>query len=197
MSDTVADLARLIRHNPGIRAQEAADALGYSEPKALRYWLNKAGFRNFTDFRNRVLSGEYLPAPSAAEPVRPWPSPPGRLPIAVRITAAGEPRFGNEDTGALTTRFGPTAFAYRWAGTTYDAYLRPGVLLVIDDTAAVAAGDLVLSNEPTEGPALWRMYRMGEGDLLVNPGNPRHVLTPPGSSRWQILGRVVEVLAAP
>lgn len=197
MSGTVDDIARLIRHNPSIRAQEAADALGYSEPKALRYWLNKGGFRNFTEFRSRVLSGDYVPVAVAAEAVLPWPAPPGRLPVAIRITAAGEPRFGDEEAAPLAAGHGPKAFAYRWAGATYDAYLRPGVLLVIDDSVQIGEGDLVLSNEPTEGPALWRLYHFDQNRLLVDPGNPRRALGPPHSARWQLLGRVTEVLAAP
>jgi hypothetical protein len=195
---TVDKIARLIRKNPAIRAQQAAEALGYSEPKALRYWLNKSGFRNFSEFRARVLAGDYLPTPAAArERVMPWPEAPGRLPLAVRITAAGEPRFASEESAPLTARAAPGAFAYRWVGRAYDAYLRPGALLIVDSTAAVGDGDLVLSNEASEGPALWRLYPLVDGQLLVDPGDPRHVLAPPASARWQLLGRVVEVLAAP
>ncbi|MCL6595321.1 MAG: hypothetical protein K6V73_03825 [Firmicutes bacterium] len=197
MTDTVERLARLIRKNPAIRAQEAADALGYAEPKALRYWLNKAGFRNFTEFRNRVLAGEYVPRPAAAEEHRPWPEMPGRLPLATRITAAGEPRFEGDAAAPVGVRAGPGAYAYRWSGTAYDAYLRPGSVLVVDAGARLLRGDLVLSSEPTEGIALWRLYPLDEGHLLVDPGNPRRALLPPESGRWRLLGRVVEVLAAP
>lgn len=197
MSATVDRVARLIRANPAIRAQEAAEAMGYSEPKALRYWLNKEGFRNFSDFRRRVLAGEYLPPPvAAADAVLPWPETAGALPLAVRITAAGEPCFeGTPDTTVAGAW--PTTFAYRWGGAAYDRYLRPGTLLVISRADPPAVGDLVLGTDRLEGLGLWRTYPLGSGMLLVDPGNPRRQLAPPDSARWQLMGRVVEIRAAP
>jgi hypothetical protein len=197
MSATVDRVARLIRANPAVRAQEAAEAVGYSEPKALRYWLNKEGFQNFSDFRRRVLSGEYQPPPPAAmEETRPWPEAAAPLPLAVRITAAGEPHFDLPDA-AMGVGAPPAVFGYRWAGAAYDPYLRPGALLVIDRAARPGAGDLVLGTERLEGLGLWRVYPLASGALLVDPGNPRRHLTPPDSGRWQVMGRVVEVRAAP
>jgi hypothetical protein len=199
VSDTVDKVARLIRRRPDIRAQEAAEALGYSEPKALRYWLNKEGFRNFSEFRSRVLSGAYMPAPlAAADPVQPWPDACALdLPVALHITAAGEPRFEDPPGGAGSLGEAPPTFGYRWGGAAYDRYLRPGALLVIDRAAPPAAGDLVLGTEPLEGLGLWRLYPLAAGPLLVDPGNPRHHLGPPESVRWRLMGRVVEVRTAP
>lgn len=198
MSETVDAIARLIRAHPAIRAQEAADALGYSEPKALRYWLNKEGYRNFTEFRARVLAGEYVPpVRHAAETPPAWPATPGRLPLATQITAAGEPRFADETGAPPDVQTRPSAFAFRWSGAAYDQYLRPGALLVVDGSAPLGEGDLVLSNDPTEGPALWRQYTLSQGRLLVDPGNPRRTLGPPLSGRWHLLGRIVEVVASP
>jgi hypothetical protein len=198
MSATVDRVARLIRKNPAIRAQEAAEALGYSEPKALRYWLNKEGFRNFSDFRGRVLSGEYVPPPlNAEEQILAWPAGDGGLPVALRITAAGEPRFDDATAATLPPDSVPATFAYRWGGAVYDHYLRPGALLVIDRLRTPLPGDLVLATEPYEGLGLWRIYPLADGQLLVDPGNPRRHLLPPGSDRWRLMGRVVEVRTAP
>lgn len=190
--------ARLIRQNPNIRAQEAAEALGYSEPKALRYHLNKEGFRNFSDFRGRVLSGHYQPPPpSAQEAVAPWPEVDDGLPVAVRISAAGEPHFDDATARALPSAQPPRLFGYRWIGAAYDAYLRPGALLVIRRDARAEAGELVLGTEPLEGLGLWRRYPLAAGILLVDPGNPHHHVLPPESARWHVMGRVVEVRALP
>lgn len=92
-------IARMIRQNPTITAQMVADRLSYSEPKALRYQLNRIGYRNFSQFRTAVLEGAYVPpvgvaeeaTAETAEPLHPLPLD---LPLALRITAAGEPLFG-------------------------------------------------------------------------------------------------------
>lgn len=225
----------MLRQDPTITAQMIADRLSYSEPKALRYQLNRIGFRNFSEFRNAVLSGEYLPAPQATAAEEPQPttetvrSPlPLGLPVALRITTAGEPLFADPDrtdpalsparrglpafspeplpvAPPLPTaggdppapRWGPRAFGFVWRGESYDAYLRPGALLIIDPAAGSVSGELFLAVTPSSGLSLWRRYRTQDDWLWVHPSHPTLTVLPADLPHVRTVGPVVAILAHP
>jgi SOS-response transcriptional repressor LexA len=196
VSRTVDDIARLIRENPSIRAQEVADRLSYSEPKAIRYHLQRAGYQNFTQFKEAVLSGAYVPSPMAREDPGPWPRLTVALPLAVRITTAGEPVFGSEAHHLPMTTLGPKAFALRWQGEGCDPYLRRGSLLLIDPAGAPQSGSLWLLLTDQEGLSLWRRY--GESaPLYVSATSPRTVLPEPEARHAKVVGRVMEIHVTP
>ena len=211
-------------------AQMVADRLSYSEPKALRYQLNRVGFRNFTEFRNAVLSGAYLPQASVAEDTTPSARPHAdpallALPLAVRITAAGEPLFGEPErstppsrvrvsgpggeplaaeTGAtdrvartLTSRWSRRAFCFVWRGESYDPYLRPGAVLIVDPAEGPAPGELILAVAPEAGLSLWRRYRVQDGWLLVHPSRAGVTVLPGDLPHIRPVGAVIDVLVSP
>jgi hypothetical protein len=188
MNDNVLKMARVILDNPSAGARELADALGYSEPKTVYYWLNKDGLRGVKELRRRVLRGEVLPFAAggrrqAAERLAPYG---GRLPLAVSLTGRGEPVFG--DLEVALPRTSASAFAMHWSAALPPPLAAESVL-VVDPGADVSDGDLVLALDPDGAPGLWRLY----GRLLVSAVDPRRVLDGDGAAVRRV-GRVLQVV---
>ena len=47
-------MAYFILANPNITGKELAAKLGYSEPKSIYYWLEKAGYEGLKDFKKKL-----------------------------------------------------------------------------------------------------------------------------------------------
>lgn len=198
-------IARLLREDPTVTAQAVADKLSYSEPKALRYQLNRIGFKNFSEFRSAVLSGAYVPSSAAAEEELAAPHDMGTLPLAIpvatRITTAGQPLFGESDASRQAAANAPAlsgrAFAVAWRGETYDTYLRPGAYLIVDPAHGPRSGELWLAITPQHGLSLWRRYRVQDTWLLVHPVRPEVTVGPHDLAKVRHVGPVVWVVAPP
>jgi hypothetical protein len=159
--DVVDKIAELIRTDPSITVKELARRLGYAEEKSVYYWINKRGFRGIRPFKRAVLTGQFRTASSAREPA----PRPGRLPVAERLSAAGDPVFTGE-TLPITLDRGHGLFVWLYRGDAVDAF-RPGDYLVVGPLDLTQA-EWVLVARPPGGAALRRVVRAPGGPMLVD-----------------------------
>ncbi|MCL8207814.1 MAG: hypothetical protein K6V97_07070 [Actinomycetia bacterium] len=159
--DVVDKIAELIRTDPSISVKELARRLGYAEEKTIYYWINKRGFRGIRPFKRAVLTGQFRSAAAAREPAL----RPGRLPVAERLSATGDPVYTGE-TLPVTLDRGRGLFVLHYRGDAVDAFL-PGDYLVVGPVDLTQAEWVVVARPPGSA-ALRRVVRTAAGPLLVD-----------------------------
>src|SRR5579875_3765824 len=194
MNDNVRKMARAIMDNPSATGRQLAEALGYSEPKSIYYWLKKDGLSGVRDLRRKVFRGELGDQPFQAREPSPAPEA-GRLPLAVSLTAAGEPVFGGGEWTYPTDSGRRFAIALKPEGWMVGRAER--VVAVVDPAAPVRPGDLVLTADPEGQPQIWRTANAGQVRVLVNLADPARVQPWPHGASGQVTrpaGRVVQIV---
>ncbi len=160
--DVADKIADVILSDPSVSVREIAQRLGYAEEKTIYYWMNKRGFHGIRPFKRAVLTGQYRAVSRAREAV----GRPGRLPVADRLTKAGEPVYTGE-TLPITLDRGRGLFVWRYQGPPTLGIL-PGDYLVIGPVNLEAAA-MVLAIGPEQGPAIRHVLHTDGGPLLVEP----------------------------
>lgn len=199
VNDLVRKMARVILQNPSASGRELADALGYSEPKSIYYWLRKEGVRGVRDLRRRVLRGEIAPAAGIAAPAAgEAPVPYGHtasLPLAVSLTDRGEPVFGDAALTAPTLT--AAAFALHWQAEAPIGGRSDGLVLVVDPKSNVSDGDLILGVDVAGNPRLWRAYGGQADRLYVAADDPHCALRADASDGVRVVGRIRQWMGLP
>lgn len=192
--DVLDRLAEMVRQNPAVTVHDAAQALGYAEPKSIYYWLHKARFRGFKEFKKAVLTGLYpermrrpsLVAPRVREGRTPYST--DLLPLARGLGPDGGPIWAG--VSPLPRRhLSERAFALDWLSGEYFPFFMPGDHLAIDPEASLRAGDTVLAISG-QLPVLLRYYGPESHPLYAHPvtGAPLDSPSPP-----VLVGRVMAI----
>lgn len=192
--DVLDQLAAKVRQNPAVTVQEAARALGYSEAKSIYYWLHKARFRGFKEFKKAVLTGVFperlrrpSPLPNRVRERRPAYSG-DLLPLARGLGPDGGPVWAG--ISPLPRRdLSEEAFALDWLSGEYFPFFMAGDQLAVDPEAPVHPGDTVLAIAG-ELPVLVRYYGPEASPLFAHPvtGQPQEWSPPP-----TMVGRVMAI----
>ena len=166
-------MAYFILANPNITGKELAAKLGYSEPKSVYYWLEKAGYSGLKDFKKMVLSRSF-PIPSqTVETTRDskrWTT----MPLY----------FENDSLRQLDLKeyinahLGPRSFAVLISENRYGEIAGPGDLLIIDPEGKCGQGDLILINQQGH-PAIARVYYLPDkAPIYIDVKDVTQLLSP-------------------
>ncbi|HHY69861.1 MAG TPA: hypothetical protein PLB36_00350 [Bacillota bacterium] len=169
----IEQMAYCILANPNITARELAEKLGYSEPKSIYYWLEKAGFRGLKDFKKTVLSRSFPIPNERAETTRDRERRP-TLPLY----------FDNDSLRQLDLKeyimahLGPRSFAVLISEDRYGEVAKSGDLLIIDPDGTCGQGDLLLANQDGR-PAIARVYYLPDkSPIYIDVHDITHLLSP-------------------
>ncbi|MDI6893531.1 MAG: hypothetical protein AB1503_04065 [Bacillota bacterium] len=192
--DVLEQVAEMVRQNPAITVAEIAQKLGYAESKSIYYWLHKARFRGFKEFKKAVLTGVFperlrrpSPLPNRVRERRvPYSS--DLLPLARGLGPDGGPVWAG--VSSLPRRdLSERAFALDWLSGEYFPFFMAGDHLAVDPEAPLQSGDTVLGIAG-ELPVLLRYYGPEASPLFAHPvtGQPQDSSPPP-----TLVGRVMAV----
>ena len=192
--DVLARAAEMVRQNPAITVAEIAQKLGYAESKSVYYWLHKARFRGFKEFKKAVLTGVFperlrrpSPLPTRVRERRVSYST-DFLPLARGLGPDGTPVWAGVSPlprQSLSER----AFALDWLSGEYFPFFMAGDHLAVDPEAPLQPGDTVLGISG-DLPVLLRYYGPESNPLYTHPvtGQPLESAAPP-----VVVGRVMAV----
>jgi len=192
--DVLEQMAEMVRQNPAITVHELAQALGYAEQKSIYYWLHKARFRGFKEFKKAVLTGVYPERMRRPSPIAPrvrerkTPYTTDLLPLARGLGPDGGPVWAG--VSPLPRRnLSEKAFAVDWLSGEYFPFFMAGDHLAVDPEAPLSPGDIVLGIAG-ELPVLLRYYGPEGNPLYTHPitGQPLDSSSPP-----TLVGRVMAV----